>query len=186
MAQLVTDDHADGAIVDRIIRLQIEVGRLQYGCREDDLVVVRAVVGVHRLRIVEPLLPIHRLMEAGKVLVVTHRGRALGIADQIIGTDLDCAVIQPLVGIADLDPYLGQFRQRLLFGRGRHPVEPTDLLAIGSDQIAHHGRHLCLGFCREVALHVEFAHRLTQIIVQHLHGLLPGLPLPGMPLRVVP
>ena len=45
VTDLVADDRADGAVVDRIVRLRVEERRLQDGGRKGDVVLLRIVLG---------------------------------------------------------------------------------------------------------------------------------------------
>ena len=54
MRHFVTDNHADGAVVGRIVSLNVEERRLQDSCREADLVGRRVVVSIDRLRRHQP------------------------------------------------------------------------------------------------------------------------------------
>ena len=60
VADLVADDRADAAVVDRVVGLDVEERRLEDGGREDDLVQAGVVVGVDRLRGHEPLVAVDR------------------------------------------------------------------------------------------------------------------------------
>ncbi|MNH16795.1 hypothetical protein D3C79_764450 [compost metagenome] len=121
-----------------------------------------------------PLVPVHRLAEAGQVVGVFEGAGPLQVAHQIVLADLDGAVILPLVRVADLGPELGEFGQGLGLGGRRHPVQLLDALAVGGAQVLHQLLHAGLGLGREVALHIELADRLTQQIVKHPERTLPG------------
>src|SRR6478609_7476238 len=58
VADLVSDDRPDAAVVGRVVGLDVEEGGLEDGGREDDLVQARVVVGVDRLRGHEPLVAV--------------------------------------------------------------------------------------------------------------------------------
>ena len=84
MTDLVADDGADAAVVDRIVGRRIEERRLQDGGGKHDLVHLGVVVGVDRLRRHAPLAAIDRLAQLIEIAVVFECLRADHIADQIV------------------------------------------------------------------------------------------------------
>ena len=91
---------------------------LQNGGREDDLVVARVVVGVHRLGRHVPLVPIDRLAEARQVVGVFEGAGPLQVAHQIVGANGDGAVVLPLVRVAYLGSELGELLEACVLVAG--------------------------------------------------------------------
>ena len=89
VGDLVADDPADAAVIDRRIGVGIEEGRLEDGGREDDLVLHRRVISVHRLRGHSPLGLVDRLLDPVAAVIPFEAGGALGIADEVAGDDLE-------------------------------------------------------------------------------------------------
>ncbi|VXC06622.1 hypothetical protein BREVUG8_90154 [Brevundimonas sp. G8] len=162
VADLVADHPADAAIVDRRIAVRIEEGRLQDRRREDDLVVGRVVVGVHRLRGHAPLRLVDRLVQAGQIIVPLEQAPALGVADQVVRADVQAGIVAPLLGIADLDRELAQLLLRRRLGLRPHPRQGLDPVRQGGAQIGDQFFHLGLGFGREILSDVKPARGLAQ------------------------
>ena len=104
----MADHRADGAVVHRVIGVQIEEGRLKNRRGENDLVKGRHVVGVHRLRVHAPLGAIHRTPLTRQLPLILRQGRPLDVSKKVIGGDAERGVISPLVGIANLRRELRQ------------------------------------------------------------------------------
>ena len=162
MADLVADHPADAAIVDRCIAVRVEEGRLQDGGREDDLVIGRVVVGVDRLRGHPPLGLVDRLVQTRQVVVPFEQAATLGVADQVVGADVQTGIVAPLLGIADLDGEFAQLLLRRRLGLGAHPGQVLDAVRQGGAQIGDQFFHLGLGFGREILGDIETARRLAQ------------------------
>ena len=62
----------DAPVIDGIIRLEIEEGRLQYRCRKDDLIVERVVIGIYRLWRHAPFVTVDRGTNFGKVELLSE------------------------------------------------------------------------------------------------------------------
>ena len=143
MADLVADDRADRAVVDRRVRVRIEEGRLQDAGGEDDLVLEPAVVGVHRLRGHRPTScdpPACRDPPADSPIRTASLRCTLPYRSA--ASIVRLRVVAPLVGIADHHVHLRQLLERGLLGRGAHPVVAADAVAhrrlqVG-DQLLHH------------------------------------------------
>ena len=84
VADFVTDDGADGAIVGRGGGLRIEERRLQNGGREVERVLQREIDGIHRLRRHAPFLAIHGTPEARDFAVVLKQAAAPEVAEDIV------------------------------------------------------------------------------------------------------
>ena len=67
VGELVADHPAGGAVVDRVVRGEIEEGRLEDARREVDVVPQRVVVGVHGGRAHVPLPAVERLADLGEL-----------------------------------------------------------------------------------------------------------------------
>ena len=85
VADLVADHRADRAVVHRIVRRQVEERRLENRGGEDDLVLDGVVVRVDRLRRHQPLVAIDRLAELADLVLGLDVGRALDVADEVVG-----------------------------------------------------------------------------------------------------
>ena len=84
VADLVADDGADAAIIDRRVGIGIEEGRLQDRGREDDLVPHRIGVGVDLHRSHAPFAPVDGPAELVEVAVpILELGRAHDVADEV-------------------------------------------------------------------------------------------------------
>ena len=81
---LMADDRADRAIIDRRVRLRVEEGRLQDAGREHDLVLEAAVIGVHRRRAHRPFLAVDRLAEVAQLIIPLEGGAALDVAVEVV------------------------------------------------------------------------------------------------------
>ena len=102
MAHLMAYHDADAAVVHGIVGIRIEERRLQDGRWKHDLVVERVVVGIDVAHLHLPFVPVDGFVEARQLPMPLPQIRALGIAEGIAAHDLECAVILPPVGIADL------------------------------------------------------------------------------------
>ena len=119
VADLVADDRADRAVVDRVVGRRVEERRLQDGGREDDLVHARVVVGVDRLRRHEPLVAVDRAADLGQLAVEFEGGRPAGVADQVVRAMTSAGVVPPLGRVADLRGERRQLVQRPRLGVSR-------------------------------------------------------------------
>ena len=174
VADLVADHRADGAVVRGVVRLHVEVRRLQERGREHDLVVGRQVIGIDRLRRHEPLGRVLRLARARGLPGPLELVRAHHVADEVAGADLEARVVAPLVRVGDLDVDLLELRVRLGLGRRAHPVEPVDAAVELGEQVVDERHHPRFRFRREVARDVGGADRLAHRIVGFLHAALPA------------
>src|SRR5258708_40175402 len=96
---LVTDDHADCAVVVGRITVQIEEGRLEHRSREVECVHRGQIEGVDRLRSYCPLTTIHQVSKLGQVVVVLKCGGALRVAKRITSYDIESRIVAPALGI---------------------------------------------------------------------------------------
>ena len=85
VADLVTDHHADAAVVRCVVGLRIEEGRAQNSRREHNLVSGRHIVGVHSLRRHQPLVLIHRIARAIDHEIAVKSGGAAQVLEQVTG-----------------------------------------------------------------------------------------------------
>ena len=175
VGHLVTDHHADGAVVHGVVRIRVEERRLEDTGREADLVGRRVIVGVDRLRGHAPLGRVRRLAELGQV--VRHVPGAGGAQVLVVAQgriDGEGAVVLPLVRVADLHGEGGELLAGLGLGGVGHPVQGVDVLAEGDLQILHQVEHLLLGALREELGNVHLADGLAEDAVGHAHGALPA------------
>ena len=186
MADLVPDDCADAAVVHGVVGVGGEERRLQDGCREDDLVQHRVVVGVHRLRGHEPLVEVHGLAHLVEVAVDVGVVGPLHVAQEVGGVDLHCRVVDPLVGVADLGAEGLQLPQRFGLGVLAHPVQAGDALPVGLDQVGHQGLHAGLVRLGEVLGHVDLSDGFAQAASTTATARFQRSLFRGVPLMVVP
>ena len=175
MGHLVANDHADGTVVDDIVGLHIEVGRLQDGGREAYLVSGWFIVGIDGLRRHLPFSGVHRLAgtlsdklripEAETLDDVLHVGLATD--------DVQVAHIGPLVGVAHLHDEGGEFLLGCGFCGITHPVLCVDALCEGHLQVADQLEHALLGGGGEVLLDEHLAHCLAHQVVHLRRDALP-------------
>ena len=83
MADLVSDDDADAAIVHRIVRARIKERRLQNRRRKDYFILLRIIVGVDGLRIHLPFVAIDRPAQLRKRVLIVKLGGPQDVADEI-------------------------------------------------------------------------------------------------------
>ena len=162
VADLVADHPADAAIVHRRVGVRIEEGRLQDRRREDDLVVGRVVIGVHRLRRHAPFVLVDRPVHAVQLELPAETPHPLDVSEQVVGADFKTRIVAPFVRIADLD---GEFRQLLLgggLGRVAHPGQVVDAVRQRQAQVGDQLLHLGLGLGREIAFGVHPAGGVAQ------------------------
>ena len=150
VADLVADHRADATVVGGVVGLGIEERRLQDRGREDDLVHLRVVVGVDRLRGHEPFLAIDRLAELGEVAGVLEGRGALKVAGEVVRLHFQRGVVAPLVGIADLHRELLELLLRLGLGGVAHPGERVDAAFVGLDEVGDECLHARLAFVHRV------------------------------------
>ncbi len=173
VADLVADDDADRAVIDRRVGGGIEERRLQDRRGKDDLVHRRVVIGVDRHRRHAPLGAVERSPELGEVAVVVERLGPRGIADRIAGGDLQRRIVAPLRRVADLGVERRQLGARLRLGRRRHPVDLVDPCPHRGEQVVDQRVHRRLGVGGEVFGDVEPPDRLAHRAVDRVDAALP-------------
>ena len=175
VTNLVANNHADIAVVRRIVSVRVEVRRLQNRCREHDLIRRRHVVRVHGLRSHQPLRLIHRLTLAGNHPVSVKRTGTAQVLKQVTGHQFQGGEVTPLIGVTDLGDEFRQLLQRLLTGCLSHPVQRLNRLAVRLKEVADQNQHLLLVRRREVHSHILLANLLTQSLLDSAHAALPAL-----------
>jgi hypothetical protein len=174
VADLVADHGADGAVVHRVVGLQVEEGRLQDGGREHDLVGERVVVGVDGLRRHAPLGLVNRLAGARGLACPLETRGAQAVADRVARHHLQAAVVAPLLGVADLDQVGGELLLGAGLGLGAHPGEAVQAVAKAAQQVLDQADHALLGLGREMLGDVDATERLAQRAVDLVDALLPA------------
>ena len=76
---LVSNHHANSAVVNSVVGLRIEERRLQDSCREADLVCRGVIISVNRLRRHQPTSLIDRLTGVGQLILHLEQVRATDI-----------------------------------------------------------------------------------------------------------
>ena len=135
VGDLVRDDHSDAPVVEGVVRVGVEHGRLQDAGREDDLVAERVEVGVHRVRRHLPLARVHGAGDAGELAFGLEACRPQAVPRVGVAGDQQSRPVPPLVRIADLHPEGVQLLQC------RDPRGLADPLA-GVQRRAHLGEDL--------------------------------------------
>ena len=101
MRKFMANHYADAAKIHGIIRIFIEERRLQNAGREINVIVWRAVIGVHGWRRHAPLFLVQRLANLIEIALDFKRARSLDIANKIAAHDLHRTVVAPGVRVAD-------------------------------------------------------------------------------------
>ena len=94
--------------------------------------------------------------------------------DRGLRVQVQCRVVAPLDGVADLGVEGRELVECLDLGVLAHPVEASDRLAVGVEEAAHQGVHCFLSVGREVAGHPRAAHGLAQVGLDESEGALPA------------
>ena len=170
VCHLVSDDHADGSIVECLVGLRVEERILQDASGEANLVGRGVIVGVHGLRCHVPLVLVDGLASllVDVLLVAPHAHGHHILVVRLCGIDGELRIVSPLVGITNLHVEGIQLLVGVLLRGVAHPLLSIDALAQGNLQIAHQRLHLLLRRGGEVALAVHLAQSLT-------HGALHGV-----------
>ena len=174
VGHLVTDHHTDGAIVEGIVCLHVEEGRLQNAGGEADLVGRRVVIGIHRLRRHVPLVAIDGLVELGANHLLDLPFVACQDVAQVAVANLQGGVVFPLIGVAHLHVEGVELVLCHLLRLVAHPVLHGDTLAERHLQVGHQALHALLGCGREEALHIELSQGLAQCAFDRRDGTLPA------------
>ena len=157
----MTDDNADGAVVNCIVSVRIVERWLKNRSREADFVGRRVVIGIHRLWTHQPLSLVHWLSEASQVVLHTPES---GLADVLVvacsRVDVERGIILPLVRIAYFYGEGIQFLVSLCLGGIAHPLERVDVLCKGGLNVRYHFRHSFFVLCREIFRHIHLANGL--------------------------
>ena len=103
VGHLMSDDHADGTIVECIVGIHVEEGFLEDTCGEADFVGGGVVVGVDGLRSHAPLGLVDGLVNLGNHVGNVELVGANDVGEVTVLLDFEAAVVAPLVGIAHLD-----------------------------------------------------------------------------------
>src|SRR3546814_16861818 len=83
-------------------------------------------MGVDRHRGQAPFPAADRAAETADIVIVRELVRTQRIAEQIVGLDLERAIILPAVGVADLGREIGELLLRLHLRFGLHPRQVGD------------------------------------------------------------
>eukprot|EP01137_Pigoraptor_chileana_P014724 Opistho-2@69723 len=146
MSDLVTDHHANAAVVAGVIGLRVEEGRLKDAGREGDLVQATGR-GVDDIGRHAPARTVHRAVQ------VTHLARrvpgigAQRIAGVVVGPQAQPFIAGPLGWRTDLGRHLLQLVDGLELRGGAHPAQVLDARAHGTLDVGQQLQraHLCLG-----------------------------------------
>ena len=162
----MADHHADAAVVDRVVGLGVEEGRLQDASRESDLVqpTGRSVDDVGRHA---PARAVHRAIQVGHLLGAGPGSGTQKIARVVVRLQRQAVVGRKLVRRADLGHHRSQFSECALLGRVTHPREIFNPVLHRGLHIAHQLQRAGLRLGRKRAAHKHLAQR-------HAHRLAPG------------
>ena len=109
MANFVSDDCTNTAVVDRIVGLQVEEWGLQNRGWKYNFIEAWIVISVDGLRCHEPLGFVDRL---AKFIEIAMKVKLMGAADvayKVIAFDFQRGVIAPLIGVSDFWGKFGEF-----------------------------------------------------------------------------
>ena len=173
VGELVADGGAGVAVVGRVVELRVVERRLQHAGREVDVVHLRVEVGVDGRRRHAPLVRSTGLPSLFHSRASSKRDARIDVAEVVVRLDLERGVVAPRVGVADLVADGVQLAQRLLLGRGAHPVEVLDLVLHGGFDLLGHQPRLGLGVRGEGAGDELLAQRFAEVAVD---GARAGLP----------
>ena len=179
VADLVANHRADRTVIGGGIGLGIEERCFENCRREVQRVLQRQVHRVHGLRRHPPLAAIGRLAEFGGLVLVFGESGAFGIAQWIVGLDLQLRIIAPAVGIADADLDRRDLGFRLGLGVGAHPVELVNAFREHRQQVVDELGDLFLRGRREIFLRVALADGVAEHAIGHRDAALPAFALLG-------
>ena len=174
MADLVTDYHADTAVVRCVVGLRIEEWRAQNSRGEHNLVSGRHIVGVHSLRRHQPFVLINRVASAIDHEIAVKGGGAAQVLEQITGHQSQFRVIAPLIRVADLRDKLRKLFQCLLAGGFGHPIQVRDGAAVCFQQVIDQLEHFLLMLRREMHRHVLLAKLLIERVLHSRNTAFPA------------
>ena len=172
---LVADDHADAAVVDRVVERRVEERRLEDGGEEHDLVGGGLEVGVDHLRgQVGELVAVDLLADPAELPPGLERAGAADVLKVAVPPDGERGIVTPLERTADERAEARELFPRPGAGGFAHPV---DLLEMGLhrrlDVVDHH-REARPHLGRQIAIDVKPADGLTDLPVKN-----PGRALPA-------
>ena len=162
VADLVADHRADRAVIVGRVGGAVVEGRLEDAGREVHRVLQRQVDRVHGVRAQPPFAAVDRLAELGELVAIFELLRAPGIAEGVVGADLERRIIAPALRIADADGDGLDLAARLGERRRAPSSEAGQAAVEGLDDVADHRLHVGLGRGGEVALDVDLADRVDQ------------------------
>ena len=172
----MADYNADCTIVECIVLLHIKKWILQDTGRETDLVCCWVVVCVHGLWCHVPLFAVNGL---APLLVdvlfpseLRHVAAVLGIAECRVNGE--CAVVIPLVGVANLHGKCVQFLVSSLLCNIAHPFLCVDALAKCNLQVLYKLCHTLLCCRWEILGYIQLADDVAQSTVNCAHRTLPA------------
>ena len=162
VADLVADHRADRAVIIGRVGVAVVERRLEDSGGEVHRILQRQEDGVDGLRAKPPFAAFDRPAQFGELVAIFILLRAPGIAEGVVGADLEARIIAPAVRIADADgdrlDLAPRFGERLR----RHPGEAGEAAVEGLDDAADHRVHVRLGRRREMALDIDLADRVDE------------------------
>src|SRR5665213_4447534 len=159
--EFVSDNDADHAVVDRIVRRGVEIGRLQDRGVKDD-VSKDSVVGINRLRCQAPVGSIHRAGAAIDVEIPIRGSGTPHITDQVIAPDLNSRIVARVIRITDLDGVGIEFFKRFDPGFRTHPLHSLQPAAKGRSYICYQLLNLGFRFRRKLMFDIDLSYRPIQ------------------------
>ena len=170
----MTDGAAGIAVVRGIVHARVIQRRLQHSGWKVDVIHLRVVVGVHRLRRHLPLGSVERLADLVE-LPVRFKGDGMHCILEIVAArNRDAAVVAPAIRIANLVDHRGQFCERLLLGCGAHPRKRLDIVVHRLFDLSGHQQSRVLEFWSEGASDEFLTQGFAEQRVDLPHAALPA------------
>ena len=145
VADLVSDDGPDGAVVGRRRSLRVEERWLENRGREVERVLQRQIHRVDRLRGHRPFLAVNRPAQSRDITVILEKVAAPDVAEDVIRLHFVSRVIAPCLRVADPDIQRVELGLGFRFGGRVHPGERFNPLPERGDDVGNHRLHLGLG-----------------------------------------
>ena len=161
----MADHGANRAVVHPVVSIRVEERRLQNAGRKHNLVHVRVVIRVHGRRRHAPIGAIDRLADLLQIAVGFKLSGTHCVQHVRAAVDLQQRIIEPFVGIADLDVHRGKFLERFFFCGLVHPIERFDSIGQGFLQIVYQLERARLGFRRKIKTDVQFPERFADLVI---------------------
>src|SRR5579872_2534708 len=173
MRELMTNHRANASKVRSVVGAVVIKRRLQNtGGKCDDI--LGAIVGrVHSRGGHLHFTVVYRFANLSKVVRLLEAIQTLVVSECASAGDCHCAVIPPMIWVADLVGNLAEFGQSLFPGWGRHPVQCLDVVRQRSFQFLHHFERPLLALRAERELDEFLAQRIAHLFIHQRYAALP-------------